>query len=43
MNIVGKLVTLRAMERSDCEMVKEMFNDPEIENLVVGWSFPVSS
>lgn len=23
-------------------MVREMFNDPEIENLVVGWAFPVS-
>ena len=23
-------------------MIREMFNDPEIENLVVGWAFPVS-
>jgi RimJ/RimL family protein N-acetyltransferase len=43
MNIKGKKVTLRAMEKSDCEMVREMFNDPEIENLVVGWAFPVSN
>ncbi len=43
MNIKGKRVTLRAMEREDCEMVREMFNDPEIENLVVGWAFPLSS
>lgn len=43
MNIKGKKVILRAMEKSDCEMVREMFNDPEIENLVVGWAFPVSS
>lgn len=43
MNIKGKKVTLRAMEKQDCEMVREMFNDPEIENLVVGWAFPVSS
>ena len=42
MNIKGKRVTLRAMEREDCEMIREMFNDPEIENLVVGWAFPVS-
>ena len=34
---------LRAMELSDCELVKEMFNDPELENLVVGWAFPIST
>lgn len=43
MNIKGKKVTLRAMEKQDCEMVREMFNDPEMEGLVVGWAFPVSS
>lgn len=42
MNIYGKKVVLRAMEKDDCELVREMFNDPEIENLVVGWSFPLS-
>ncbi len=42
MNIYGKKVILRAMEKSDCEMVREMFNDPMIEDLVVGWAFPVS-
>ena len=42
MNIYGKKVILRAMEKSDCEMVRGMFNDPEIEDLVVGWAFPVS-
>lgn len=26
----------------DCEILKEMFNDPEIEDLVVGWAFPLS-
>lgn len=31
------------MEKSDCEMIRGMFNDPEIENLVVGWAFPVSA
>ena len=31
------------MEKQDCEMVRELFNDPEIENLVVGWAFPLSS
>lgn len=43
MNIYGKHVVLRAMEMKDCEMVREMFNDPEMENVVVGWAFPVSS
>ena len=43
MNIKGKIVTLRAMEKQDCEMIRGLFNDPEIENLVIGWAFPVSS
>lgn len=42
MNIYGKKVMLRAMEMSDCKMVREMFNDPEMEKLVVGWTFPLS-
>lgn len=42
MNIYGKKVMLRAMEIADCEMIREMFNDPVLENLVVGWAFPVS-
>jgi len=43
MNIMGKQVTLRAIEKSDLELMKEMLNEPEIEDLVVGWAFPVSS
>lgn len=42
MNIKGKFVTLRAIEKEDLEMMREMLNDEEIENLVVGWAFPVS-
>ena len=42
MNIYGKKVILRAIEKKDCEMIREMFNSPEIENLVVGWAFPLS-
>ena len=41
MNIYGKFVVLRAMEMEDCELVINMFNDPEIESLVVGWAFPL--
>ena len=43
MNIYGKNVVLRAIEMEDCALIKDMFNDPEIESLVVGWAFPVSS
>ena len=42
MNIYGNKVVLRAMEKTDCDLVRTMFNDPELENLVVGWAFPVS-
>ena len=42
MNIFGKKVILRAAEMEDCQLIKDMFNDPEIENLVGGWAFPVS-
>lgn len=42
MNIVGKIVTLRAMSADDMQMICDMFNDPEMENLVIGWSFPKS-
>ncbi len=42
MNIYGKKVVLRAIEEKDAELIVRMFNDPEIENLVVGWAPPVS-
>lgn len=42
MNIKGKKVTLRAMELSDCDMIREMFNNPDMEDLVIGWAFPIS-
>ena len=42
MNIYGKKVVLRAMEKTDSDLIIGMFNDPEVEDLVVGWSFPVS-
>lgn len=43
MNIAGKLVTLRAIELSDCEMLRNLMNDPDTEYMLGGWSFPVSS
>lgn len=42
MNIKGKIVTLRQMTVDDLQMICDMFNDPEMENLVVGWAFPLS-
>ena len=43
MNIKGKKVLLRALERSDMEELRSFHNDPEIGNLLVGWSIPISS
>lgn len=42
MNIKGKIVTLRAMELEDQELLREMINNPEIEIMVGGYSFPIS-
>lgn len=42
MNLVGEKVVLRAIEMEDLEFLREMVNDPDMEHLVVGWSFPVS-
>ena len=42
MNIYGNRVILRAIEKKDCKMICEMFNDPEMEKSVVGWAFPIS-
>lgn len=36
-------IMLRAIEHDDLNLLKEMINDPEIEKMVVGWSFPVST
>jgi len=36
------LVLLRAMEEDDANVLMELINDPEVENSVFGWSYPVS-
>jgi len=36
-------ITLRAIEESDLELLKAMINDPEIENMTGGYSYPVST
>ena len=43
MNIYFKDIVLRAIEESDLNMLKDMMNDPEIENVTGGYSYPVSS
>ena len=42
MNLIGKKICLRAMELEDMELLRSTINDPQIERLVGGWSFPVS-
>lgn len=43
MNIIGKMVRLRAMEPADMEYLRGSANSPESEQMVAGWSFPISS
>lgn len=43
MNIVYGKILLRALERDDMDLLRSTLNDPEIEKMVVGWSFPISS
>lgn len=42
MNLHGDKVVLRALELEDMPYLRDMINDPYIEKMVVGWSFPVS-
>lgn len=43
MNIRGKKVVLRALEPSDMEALRSFHNDPDVANMIMGWSFPISS
>lgn len=43
MNIHGKKVILRALEKSDMESLRSFHNDPAIGQLLGGWSHPISS
>ncbi|MGM0889314.1 MAG: GNAT family N-acetyltransferase [Bacillota bacterium] len=43
MNILDNNIILRAIEIEDMQLLKDMINDPQIEKMVVGWSFPVSA
>lgn len=42
MNILGQKTVLRALELKDLPLLQEMINDPEMERMVIGWSFPTS-
>jgi len=42
MNIKGKKVVLRAIEKDDLELLHKWSNDPEINYLLGGWHFPSS-
>jgi len=42
MILKGKIVTLRAIEFSDLEFMREMINDPWTEYNIAGWSYPLS-
>lgn len=36
------VVLLRAIEEDDAKVLMDLINDPEVENAVFGWSYPVS-
>lgn len=42
MNIIGEKIVLRALEDKDNEMLLSIINDPSMEYLLGGWSFPIS-
>lgn len=42
MHIIGKAVTLRAIEERDLPDLQKWANDPAIQALLGGWHFPVS-
>jgi RimJ/RimL family protein N-acetyltransferase len=42
MNIMGRQVTLRAIELDDVEVVHRWSNDPEVQGNLGGWHFPLS-
>lgn len=42
MNIIGKQVCLRAIEKKDLPLLQRWANDPEVQNMLGGWHFPTS-
>lgn len=43
MNLEGNNIILRAVELKDADLLLELINDSEIEYMIGGWSFPISS
>lgn len=43
MNIIGEKIIIRALEIEDLVFLKKWANDPEIQYMVGGWHFPISS
>lgn len=43
MNIIGKIVTLKAVELEDLDLLNKWGNDPEIQNWLGGWHFPTNT
>lgn len=42
MILFDEVVTLRAIDENDASVLMNLINDPEVENSVVGYSWPVS-
>lgn len=42
MILKGEKVVLRPVEMEDAELLRSMINDPDIESMVSGYSFPIS-
>lgn len=42
MNLHGERIVLRALGASDGKLLLDLINDPSIEYMLGGWSFPVS-
>lgn len=42
MYLINNNIVLRSIEIEDAHILRQMINDPKLENLVVGWSQPVS-
>lgn len=40
MNIKGKVITLRAIEKDDLKLLHQWSNDPKINYMLGGWHFP---
>lgn len=42
MILKGKIVTLRQIEFEDLEFIRSLINDPEMEEKIIGWAWPIS-